>query len=472
MAEAALRSISRRPLAICRPLAVVLAAFLALGLVYSLTIPLFEAPDEQLHVLYIRHVAEGRGLPVQRPTLGDSYAGQEASQPPLYYLLGAVLVAGRDLSTLREDIQDAFARPGQDISVRPAGPRERGPAALFSHDAVLEHWPYGEAALAVHLVRLLSLALGAVTVVAVYATARAIWPERRAVALLAAGLVAFDPQFVFIASAVNNDNLLNATAALALWLAVGLIQRNGPARAWWALGATVSAGLLAKFSGLALPALAGATAATVALRQRSIGVAVRALPALVGLPTVLAGWWFARNVALYGEPLGWPTHLASSGAVGRSALLAPERWLEDAWLLFASAWLTFGWMNVWAPLWFYVLVAALGAAGLGGWLIVVIQPAQRAALRGRLPALLLLAGWGALLALLLLVWVNLNPAGRQGRLLFPALAAYAALGAFGLVGWMPERWAERVARSLVGGLALLPVWAYVMVLRPAYAPGG
>jgi 4-amino-4-deoxy-L-arabinose transferase-like glycosyltransferase len=445
-----------------------LAGFLALGLAYSTAIPLFEAPDEQVHFLFIRHIAEGRGLPVQGPRLDDSYAGQEASQPPLYYLLGAALVAGRDLSALREDIQDAFGQPGQEISARPSGVRERGPAALFSHDPQLERWPYGEAALAVHLVRLLSLALGAVTIVAVYATARAVWPERGAVALLAASLVAFNPQFVFIASVVNNDNLLNAAAAVALWLAVGIARRGGSPRAWWALGTTVGVGLLAKFSGLALLALAGGAAATAALRVPAVGVVTRALPAVATPSVLLAGWWFGRNVALYGEPLGWPTHLASTGATG-SPLLAPGRWPTDAWLLLASAWLTFGWMNVWGPPWFYLFVAALCLASLAGWLVAVARPAERAGLRERLPALLLLAGWGALFWVLLMVWVSLNPAGRQGRLLFPALGSYATLGAFGLVGWLPQRQAERVAVVLAGGLALLPLWAYVAVLLPAYA---
>ncbi|MBI4506879.1 MAG: glycosyltransferase family 39 protein, partial [Chloroflexi bacterium] len=438
-------------------------------LAYSLAIPLFEAPDEQLHVLYVRHLAEGRGLPVQRPSLRASYAGQESSQPPLYYALGALLVAGRDLSALREDVQDVFAAPGLALSVRPGGPRERGAAAMFSHDPALERWPYGEAALAVRLVRLLSLALGAMVVAAVYATARAVWPARGSVALLAAALAAFDPQFVFVASVVNNDNLLNATAAAALWLAVRLALGEAPRRAWWGLGAALGVGLLAKFSALALLALAGATAVLAAARERSAAPALRALPALLLPPLLLAGWWFARNVALYGEPFGWPTHLASFGPSSGQPVLAAERWAEHAWLLVASGWLAFGWMNVWAPLWFYLLFGALALASAGGWAFVLAQPRRRAELRTRWPAVALLAGWGALIFILLLAWVSLTPAGRQGRLLFPALAAYATLGAYGLVGWLPERYARPVAVAVAVGMALLALWAYAAVLVPAYA---
>lgn len=446
-----------------------LGGFLVLGLAYSLTVPLFEAPDEQLHVLFVRHLAEGRGLPVQQPALRASYAGQESSQPPLYYALGALLVGGRDLSALRDDIQDIFAAPGLDISRQSSGPRERGAAAMFSHDPALERWPFAEAALAVHLVRLLSLALGAVTVVAIYATARAIWPARRSVALLAAGLAAFDPQFVFVASVVNNDNLLNATAAVALWLAVRIALGQVGQRAWWGLGLALGIGLLAKFSGLALLALAGGAVVLAAMRQRAAAPVQRALPAVLLPPLLLAGWWFVRNAALYGEPFGWPTHLASVGAPGSTPAWTPERWLEHVWLLMASAWLAFGWMNVWAPLWFYLLCVALALASAAGWAGILAQPGGRAELRRRWPALALLLGWGALIFVLLLAWVSLTPAGRQGRLLFPALGAYATLAAYGLVGWLPEQRARRVAAALVPGAALLCAWAYAAVLVPAYA---
>jgi hypothetical protein len=43
-----------------------LLAFSLLAVIYSLTTPLFEAPDEPLHYAYVRWLAEGHGLP-QRP---------------------------------------------------------------------------------------------------------------------------------------------------------------------------------------------------------------------------------------------------------------------------------------------------------------------------------------------------------------------------------------------------------------------
>lgn len=57
---------------------------------FSLTIPVFEAPDEPSHTAVARYILAHGGLPVQTR---DSPLGQEASQPPLYYLLGAALFA-------------------------------------------------------------------------------------------------------------------------------------------------------------------------------------------------------------------------------------------------------------------------------------------------------------------------------------------------------------------------------------------
>ncbi|MCZ7671057.1 MAG: hypothetical protein M5U34_29880 [Chloroflexi bacterium] len=66
-----------------RMVALILALFVLLGIVYALTTPVFEASDELWHYPMIRHLAEGNPLPVQ--VYDPAQAGpwkQEASQPP------------------------------------------------------------------------------------------------------------------------------------------------------------------------------------------------------------------------------------------------------------------------------------------------------------------------------------------------------------------------------------------------------
>ena len=73
----------RRTIAKHHEIALVLALFVALGILYSVTTPLFEAPDEQWHFAFVQYVATGRGLPVQTVDQPTHLARQEGSQPPL-----------------------------------------------------------------------------------------------------------------------------------------------------------------------------------------------------------------------------------------------------------------------------------------------------------------------------------------------------------------------------------------------------
>src|SRR5206468_3333001 len=72
---------------------------------------------------------------------------------------------------------------------------------------------------------LVSVALGAVTVLCTYKAALALSAAQGS-ALLAALLVALNPQFLFSAALVTNDALLAALSALLLWLIVELGARQ------------------------------------------------------------------------------------------------------------------------------------------------------------------------------------------------------------------------------------------------------
>ncbi len=86
-----------------RWLALILILFVLLGFLYALITPAFEASDELWHYPMIRHLADGNPLPVQ--VFDPAEAGpwkQEASQPPLYYYLGAALTFWIDTSDMAE----------------------------------------------------------------------------------------------------------------------------------------------------------------------------------------------------------------------------------------------------------------------------------------------------------------------------------------------------------------------------------
>jgi hypothetical protein len=80
-----------------RPLIVLLGAFFVLALIYAWATPIFEASDELWHFGVVNHIANTGELPVQVVGVETPWE-QEGSQPPLYYLVAAALVAPIDRS--------------------------------------------------------------------------------------------------------------------------------------------------------------------------------------------------------------------------------------------------------------------------------------------------------------------------------------------------------------------------------------
>ena len=73
-------------------LSLLLLAYLVLATTNSVVVPLFEAPDEHHHYFAVEWYAVHRRLPVigAQP---EPWIRQEAAQPPLYYLIGALVLA-------------------------------------------------------------------------------------------------------------------------------------------------------------------------------------------------------------------------------------------------------------------------------------------------------------------------------------------------------------------------------------------
>ena len=148
------------PAAERRLLALILLLYTALGFTYALVTPPFEASDELWHYPMVQHLADGNPLPVQvfDPALAGPW-NQEASQPPLYYYLGAALTFWIDQSDM--DVARRL-NPHVDNGVL----TDAGNTNLAVHDPAADPW--SGALLAVRVVRLFSVLLGALTVYLTY----------------------------------------------------------------------------------------------------------------------------------------------------------------------------------------------------------------------------------------------------------------------------------------------------------------
>jgi 4-amino-4-deoxy-L-arabinose transferase-like glycosyltransferase len=446
-------------------IALVLFAFVVLGVFYSLATPPLEASDEFDHYPYVQYVQTQGALPVMDPADPDPWR-QEGGQPPLYYLLMAGLTSWIDTSDL-EDVRwlNHHAFIGM--------PGRVGNKNLIIHRPEREAFPWQGTVLAVHVIRLGSVALGAVTVWLVWRVAAQLCPQSGWVLLAAATLTAFNPMFLFVSAAVNNDVLAALFGSLALLILLKIANRKSQiARQSFVdhlmLGIVLGLGALTKLSLAAMIPLALLVVALRTWRQhtetsfsRRAALVIGHCSLIIAVVLATAGWWFLRNWRLYGDPTAVSVFMQILGY--RTEPLT----LRDLWEEFGTFrrtyWGLFGGVNVPAPGPVYVFYDLLSLAGLVGLTLRAWRRRREGIGVWWIPLL-----WKAVLFAALLRWVMMYYS-FQGRLMFPGIAALSTLLALGLGEWFPERW-RPAAGWAVGSvlLALAVVVPFVSIL-PAYA---
>ncbi len=397
-------------------LGLILLVYLALGTLYAVRTPAWQAPDEPAHYNVIRQIADDGRLPVLE--MGDwqqDYQDQlkaagfdpalldrldsiqyEDHQPPLYYLLQAPVFAATD----------------GDLTA----------------------------------LRLVSVLIGAGAVLCAWAVLRLTLPDHPPLALAGAGLVAFIPQQLSILGSVNNDALAELVAGLTL-LAVAIYLLRRPV--------TLSPLVLGGLAGVALITkttiyfMAGIAVLAVLLRWRRTRWPFRqgaAQVAAVVIPALLIGGvWWARNLSVYGglDFAGLERH--DSVVVGQMRTQdyfdhemggSLRLYLDNAArTTFHSFWGQFGWMalpmpgNVYRVLELVTLALLIGAllfAWEHGW-PRTLSPAQR--------DLLVLFAVMIVLAAAEYALYNLTFVQFQGRYLYAALIPFGFMAAIGLGGW-------------------------------------
>ena len=467
--------------------AAILLTFVMLAAVYSLIVPPFEASDELWHYPMVRYIADNRSLPVQDPADVGPWR-QEGSQPPLYYALGALATFWIDTSDMAQvrhlnpHVDNGIATPDGNIN-------------LVVHHPEREAFPWRGTVLAIHLIRFLSVLMAAAGVYLTYLIVREVLPGKPALALGAMAIHAFTPMVVFIAGSVNNDNLVVPVSSLALLILLRLLGRRGdPLKGsvgrYLLLGVILGCAALTKASSLALTLLTALVVTVRAVRRYSATpgkrgaaecwreFAVGALATLLPL-LAIAGWWYLRNLRLYGDPTGLNAFIEILGKRDVPAGLV-QLWRERYSFL-AGYWGNFGGLNVPMAPWIYaVLNAALGLAGVGLVVALVRSQVQRSKSQSTRTAaedlgfgiwnfgfvVCLLGGLGVLIPWI--QWARVTWSS-QGRLVFAALPVWSMLLALGWGGWLPRRWRPCALGAPVLFLLGLSMAAPFVWIRPAYA---
>ncbi len=452
-----------RPPALMRaPITWLLLTFLAVGATYIINTPPFEAPDEYGHYAYVRYLAEERRLPPLVVSDHEWLQGQ-MHQPPLYYLLGALLVGGLDTP----EWQAAY----------PRNPLARlgDPSTPVHRNAVIHPGIPTEAtrrtATALRVLRSFSLLCSAVTVWLAYCLVRLIAPERRWLALGSAAMVAFNPQFLFISASANNDVLVTMLASAVLYLSARVAYGRGrPLATPLGIGALVGLAALAKLSGLATIVLPAVAYLLLLLSHDDRNVwqdFVGPVVLCVAMALLVSGGWFLRNAFTFSDALGM-THYAAVFAVHEDnlSLATSLRIMREA---LPSYWGVFGWLNVLMPFRYYRLVELVSLAVIIGLVVWAIQAWRRRSLHdpASVRAATIAVLWGLVVLGLLLSW-TMTITRTQGRLAFPAAGVFAMLSLVGLTSLVPQRLRPVLTGLLVSALLLVTVAVPWRVIAPAY----
>ncbi|MDE0198736.1 MAG: hypothetical protein OXK78_11125 [Caldilineaceae bacterium] len=440
--------------------AALVALFLVTAASYSLVVPPFETPDEIFHYSFARHLAAGNPLPVQSPVATGPWE-HEGSQPPLFYAL-----AGLTTSTVDQSDFDSLSvrNPRANLG-NPSYPGNKN-FALYS----AQSRPLQGANLAVHLGRWLNVLLGAATVLCTFILARQAFPRDSFTQIMATGLVALNPQFLFISASFSNDPLISALSSLAL---VAVARWQAPVPTWRAAGLGLVLGLaaLSKLQGLGLPLLVGATCAVqffpsgkLACRPdwRALKAGLRYVSLAFIVAAGVAGWWYARNLYLYGDLFGTSNLLNISGLRGMDVT-----WGEFVGL-HMSFWGLYGWFSILLPEWTYRVFAGLSVIGaIGAVTIIVVIKNKRPGTHAATAAVL----WATLMVVMMVAWV-FRAHAAQGRLLFPAVSALALLMAAGLrflLSVAPSFLRWLVGATLLAFLLACSLYALTDLLPAAYS---
>lgn len=418
---------------------------------WAMLTPLFQVPDEPVHIGYAQYIAETGKVPrAISPYFKPSDELNTAFQGVPFTVLGTPTWSAADDRALDRELRRNLNR----VSEGGAGYASNNPPLYYALAAVAYKAAGSGSVLdRIMAMRLLSALFAGLTVACVFMFLRELLPRPPWVWTVGALVVALNPVVGFVGGGVSPDMLLYATSAATFWLLARGFRRGLTPGLGLAIGLTLAVGALTKATIFAfVPGVALGVLVMLIRAWRS-----ERRPALLGAGVAGASFalplaaWLVANTALLSRD-------ASTTSAGFS--VAPE--------MSAGAFASYTWgfylprlpgMQDWFPqlgypvwdVYFQGLVGRFGwfEWGFPGWVswvflglfagLVLLAArgviASRASLRPRAGELLtyatLAAGLVALITVLAYRYLVITHVPfEQARYLLPLLALYAALVAF------------------------------------------
>jgi 4-amino-4-deoxy-L-arabinose transferase-like glycosyltransferase len=334
-------SINERIGHLIRQPGLILAAInFCIGLLWMVVIPPLDALDEPAHLQAIMQVRKQHILPEIH--YGPGKTAREIVSPPGDPETVAYIAKLRPKLPVNDDyllVPDESWQP---------------PLFYLTAGLVTQLIPPAPQTV-LYIGRLLAVLFAAATVYFCWLATRELAPQAPMWAIASAGLVMLLPALCFDSAHASNDSIaqLTATAAFCVWIR-GLRHPEFD-RYLLGAGAMVGLALLSKLTAVALiPGLALIVVFRMfQVRPTTLGLGnwlKRGLYMSGGatLSTVLVcGWWFVRNVFVYGEPTGTAETLRSFAArFSKADFSSPRIVHELVRYTLENLWGRFGWNDI------------------------------------------------------------------------------------------------------------------------------
>jgi hypothetical protein len=442
------------------------------GAWYAAIVHPWQAPDEYLHYEYMRLIdaehtlnlrAEHRTSEIQRPMANSMWTFQHYRY--------------RLLPTPPEEEFQSYPTPLGSTIFTPQPPLYY--LLTLPLYWTTQSWPVASQLL---VLRLFSILLQCATVWITYELAKLIFPAVKDhwFLLFPAAFVAILPQYTFISSSYNNDNLAPPLIAASMFMLIKGYKDQARLR-WFVLASVLGVlAIVTKRTSIGiLPILGLALIAYTLLWLRSDRrwVRIMAMICLVSIALLLIA-----SILFLLHPPSLPPELARHLRLSPSALISLSSFLQNPstdgnlpWVYFAnftleSFWGYFGWLTLQVPpLWISIFrwITLLLTVGLFIGMVRYYKTSKTER-PPMLPFSMLLFGSGVAFSLLAMAaQYLLAPAyyPPQGRYLFPFVSSIAILGAWSWRSFWPQS-AQR--KALTTGWFFLAIfdivcWGYVII---------
>ena len=474
-------------------LGLALIAFASAGS-WALTTMAFDVPDESEHYAYTESIAESGRATDATPGPRMPYATDQVYALDAIHHFQRIEFGDTRPPWFAADQQRWRARLAHAPPPRNNGGGYAGATQLHSplyYSLLVPGYELGRSGgtfTELFWMRLTSALLAVVVVLAAFGTLRELVPSRPELAVAGGLLVALQPMFSFIGGGINNDNGVNAAAALAVYLVIRALRRGLSRALWIALGVVVAVLPIMKGTGYALyPAIVLALLALLA-RERSraalsgVGLALLTFAAATGAWGLVAGDFHRAAVTTSNSSGG----VALSGSVGAKLVylwevflprlgFMAQHWTPGEWpfrfIYVQRGFGAFGWYAVFFSSWVYdAIVAVMATSGLlalrMGWLL-----RTKVLSRWREVAFLLLVICGVI-AGVEFVYYRQDPRPEylipeQGRYAFTAIVPLVCLALAGALGFR-RRIAVPLLSILVAAMVVLAIASRVLYITATY----